>query len=76
MVRRHWIEGYGALRAYIERALQITPGVRYASSATFVGIDSIVLTYACGLPDRPQKLGADLMRLNDSGQVVEWRCHY
>ena len=70
------IEGYDALRAYIERALRLTPGVRYALRATHVGTDSIVLTYACGLPDRPEKLGADLMRVNAGGQVVEWRCHY
>jgi len=73
---RRTIEGRDALRAYIERALQMTPGVRYESSATFVGTDSIVLTYVCGLPDRPQRQGADLMRVDDTGQVVEWRCHY
>ena len=70
------IVGYDALRAYIERALSLTPGVRYELRATHVGTESIVLHYSCGLPDRPQKIGADLMRVNDAGQIVEWRCHY
>jgi hypothetical protein len=41
-----------------------------------VGTDSIILGYSCGLPDGAQSQGADSMRLDDDGQVVEWRCYY
>jgi hypothetical protein len=32
--------------------------------------------YECGLPGRPPKIGADLMRVDADGNIVEWRCHY
>lgn len=70
------IEGSDALRTYIEDALHRTGQVRYTLQATHVGTDSIVLSYACGLPDGPEKLGADLMRVGADQKVIEWRCHY
>ena len=70
------IEGYDALRAYIEGALSRSPGIRYRLGATYVGTDSIVLVYDCGLAGGDQKRGADLMRVGRDGKVVEWRCHY
>jgi hypothetical protein len=41
----------------------------------YAGTDSVVLTYTCGLPDGPQKSGADLMRVGADNTIVEWRCH-
>lgn len=73
---RTTVEGHDALREYIEDALRRTPGVRYTLRATYAGTDSLVLVYACGLPDGTQKLGADSMRVGPDRQVVEWRCHY
>jgi ketosteroid isomerase-like protein len=70
------IDGYDALRAYIETALRRTPELRYTLHATYVGTDSIVLVYACTLPDGTEKRGSDLMRVDGDGKVVEWRCHY
>ena len=70
------IEGIDALRTYIDTVLRRTRGVRYTLRATYVGTDSIVLAYACGLPDGAEKLGADLMRVDGDRMVVEWRCHY
>ena len=70
------IEGLDAVRAYIEGALSRSRGVRYRMDATYVGTDSIVLVYDCGLPGGDQKRGADLMRVGPDGKVVEWRCHY
>ena len=70
------IEGYDALRSYIEDALRRAGGVRYSLHSTHVGTDSIVLVYSCGLPDGPEKLGADSMRVDADGKVVEWRCHF
>jgi hypothetical protein len=34
------------------------------------------MTYSCGLPDGAQRAGADSMRVDGDGNVVEWRCHY
>jgi ketosteroid isomerase-like protein len=70
------IKGYDALRSYIAGALRRTPGIRYSLRATYVGTDSVVLVYACGLPDGTEKPGADQMRISRDRKVVEWRCHY
>jgi hypothetical protein len=70
------IEGSDALRDYLDGALRRTRGVRYARRATYVGTDSIVLLYACGLPGGEETVGADSMRVGPDGTVVEWRCHY
>jgi ketosteroid isomerase-like protein len=70
------IEGADALRAYLDAAPRRTRGIRYALQKTYAGIDSVVLVYACGSPDAPQKPGADLMRVDRDRMVVEWRCHY
>ena len=70
------IEGHDALRAYIENALRFAAEVRYSLSATYTGTDSIVIVYACTTPDGQQLAGSDLMRVDDTGKVVEWRCHY
>jgi hypothetical protein len=70
------IVGAAALRDYVDRALRRTPGIRYTLDDTFVGTDSLVLLYTCRLPDGATKRGADSMRLNARGQIVDWRCHY
>jgi hypothetical protein len=71
------VEGAGALRAYVEEALAQSPAdLTYVLRDTYVGTDSIVITYSCDLPAGTQKLGCDLMRVGDDGRVVEWRCHY
>jgi hypothetical protein len=74
---RATIEGSDALRAYIEVALRKSPAaLGYTLQHTYVGTDSIVMTYSCELPDGTGKLGADLMRVDEDHKVVEWRCHY
>jgi len=71
------IAGRDALRDYVAAALVRSPGIRYTVDGVHVGTDSLVLAYTCHFPDgRPDTAGADLMRLDRSGQVVEWRCHY
>ena len=70
------IEGRAALRAYIEKALERTRDVRYTPRATYVGTDSIIVTYEAGIPGGGGRVGADSMRVDDQGKVVEWRCHY
>jgi hypothetical protein len=70
------IEGAGALRAYVVQALERTPGIRYTVDATYVGFDTLVLVYRCFLPDGRIKLGADSMRVDAAGKIVDWRSHY
>jgi ketosteroid isomerase-like protein len=70
------IEGKDAVRAYIEDALRRTSRVQYRLDATYVGTDSIVIVYSCGLADGEQKVGSDSMRVGEDRLVVEWRCHY
>ena len=75
---RTTIEGSDALRSYLAAALTRSPGIRYTLDGTYAGTDGIVLVYRCHYPDpdRPDKAGADSMRVDASGRVVEWRCHY
>jgi ketosteroid isomerase-like protein len=74
---RSTVEGAQALRSYVEGALAKSPAdLTYVLRDTYVGTDSIVITYSCELPAGTQKLGSDLMRVRDDGEIVEWRCHY
>jgi hypothetical protein len=73
---RSTIEGYDALRAYLDHALRRTPGIRYTLESTYAGTDAVVLVYSCVTPDGTVRRGADSMRVDDAGHVVEWRCHY
>ncbi len=70
------IDGYDALRSYVGYALRRAPGIRYTLDATYAGSDAIVLVYTCYSPDGTVRHGADSMRVDATGQVVEWRCHY
>jgi ketosteroid isomerase-like protein len=70
------IEGKDAVRLYIEDAVRRASQVRYRLDATYVGTDSIVIVYSCGLADGEQKVGSDSMRVGEDRLVVEWRCHY
>jgi SnoaL-like protein len=70
------IEGYEALRAYVDESLRRAPGIRYTVDASYIGTDSIVLVYTVHRPDGTDKTGADLMRIDGDGKIVDWRCHY
>lgn len=70
------IEGLEALRAYLAASLERASDVRYTLDQTLAGPETVVLVYRCHLPDGSTKPGADLMRVDAAGQVVEWRCHY
>jgi ketosteroid isomerase-like protein len=72
---RTTIVGRDALRAYLEESFRLVTGIRYTLTATHVGTDSVVLVYACG-PSGTERAGADSMRVDDDGQIIEWRCHY
>jgi hypothetical protein len=73
---RTTIEGHDALRTYVENALRRTPGIRYTIQGSYAGADSVALVYTCFLPDGSVKHGVDTLRIDDQGQIVEWRCHY
>ena len=70
------IEGREALRAYLAASLERASDVRYTLDQALAGAETVVLVYRCHLPDGSTKPGADLMRVDAAGQVVEWRCHY
>ena len=73
---RTTIEGWTALRDYVDHALKRTPGIRYTLDGVYGGTDAVVLVYTCHLPNGTIKWGADSMRVGRDGKVVEWRCHY
>ncbi len=73
---RATIEGRDALRAYVVDALERTPGIRYTLHATYVGPDTVVLVYTVHRPDGTDKPGADYMKVDADGRVVDWRSHY
>lgn len=71
------VEGRDALRAYVDAALRRSPGIRYRVDGHHLGSDTLVLLYTVRFPDgRPDRHGADLMRIGGDGLVAEWRCHY
>lgn len=70
------IDGYEALRSYVDYALQHAPGIRYTIDATYAGTDTLILVYTCHNPDGTVRRGSDYMRVDEAGKVAEWRCHY
>jgi ketosteroid isomerase-like protein len=70
------IDGYDALRSYVDYALRHYPGIRYTVEATYAGTDTVVLVYSYQSPDGAAGRGADTMRVDATGKVAEWRCHY
>ena len=70
------IEGRDALRSYVADALERAPGIRYTVDAAYAGTDSLVLVYTVHRVDGTDQPGADTMRVDAAGQVVEWSCHY
>jgi ketosteroid isomerase-like protein len=70
------IDGAEALRDYVVAALARASDVRYTLHQALAGTDTVVLVYTCHLPDGSDRPGADLLRVDGDGKVVEWRCHY
>lgn len=73
---RRSIEGADALRRYVVAALERAGDVRYTVEQALAGTDSVVLVYTCHMPDGSARPGADLLRVDGAGKVVEWCCHY
>lgn len=70
------IRGYDAVRQYVVDSFErATQGIRYRCDEAHAGTDCVILTYTV-LHPAGERLGVDLMRLDERGQVVEWRCHY
>lgn len=70
------IVGCDAVRQYVADSFTRAAGIRYTLDGAYAGTDGVVLLYTCHRPDGTHKPGADLMRLDARGKVVEWRCHY
>ena len=74
--QRMAVEGAEALRRYVVDALARAGDVRYTLHQALAGTDTVVLVYTCHLPDGRDQPGADLLRVDPDGKVIEWRCHY
>ncbi|MEX5636793.1 nuclear transport factor 2 family protein [Parafrankia sp. FMc2] len=71
------IEGFDAFRDYIDDSMRRVPGIRYSIDSFFVSTQTVVFVYTCSFSDgRPPATGADSIRVNKAGRIVEWRCHY
>jgi hypothetical protein len=73
---KHAIEGYDALREYVESSLGRSRGVHYTLDEMFVSPESVILLYSFRLPDGTERQGADLMRVDEEGKIIDWRSHY
>lgn len=70
------LRGIDAVRQYVADSFErATPGIRYRCDHAHAGTDAVILAYTV-LHPAGERLGVDLMRLDDVGAVVEWRCHY
>ena len=70
------IEGRDALREYIGDSMRRVPGIRYSLDASFVSTQTVILVYTCHFADGQSKTGADSIRVDRDGRIVEWRSHY
>jgi hypothetical protein len=73
---RRTVDGKPALREYCVEALRRAGDVRYTLHEALAGVATVVLVYTCHLPDGSDRPGADLLRVDADGKVVEWACHY
>ncbi len=70
------IEGFDAFRAYLDDSMRRVPGIRYSIDASFVSTQTVVFVYTCRFTDGQIRTGADSIRVDAEGKIVEWRCHY
>ena len=70
------VRGYDEVRAYMAESLRRVTGITYRLDTTYMGADTVVLAYTFRLPDGTEKTGADSMRLDADGKVVDWRSQY
>jgi hypothetical protein len=73
---RGTIVGKPALHDYCVAALRRAGDIRYTLHQALAGTATVVLVYTCHLPDGSDRPGADLLRVDEAGRVVEWACHY
>jgi hypothetical protein len=70
------VEGYEAVRDYMAVALERAGDVRYVLDGVYTGTDTVILAYRFQRPGQPERSGADSMRVDADGKVVEWRSCY
>lgn len=71
------LRGLSVVRQYVTDALaRATRGIRYTLDASYVGTDTVVLCYTVQHPTLGLRQGVDTMRLDPSGRVSAWHCHY
>ena len=57
-------------------SIKRVPGITYRLDTTYIGADTAVIAYTFRLPDGTEKTGADFMRVDSKGKVVDWRSQY
>jgi hypothetical protein len=70
------ITGHQAMRAYVAESLRRVPGMSITLDSTYVGTESVILMHTIRLPDGMQVSGADFMRVDEDGIVVDYRSHF
>ena len=70
------VEGYDAVHSYMTKSIKRVPGITYRLDTTYIGADTAVIAYTFRLPDGTEKTGADFMRVDSEGKVVDWRSQY
>jgi ketosteroid isomerase-like protein len=70
------IDGIDAFRAYIADSMRRVLDIRYSIDAAYVSTQTVVFVYTCRFSDGQVKTGADSIRVDKVGKIVEWRCHY
>lgn len=66
------VEGKAALRAYFAKGLAARPDLRFSLTRVLEGVGSVVVEYIAA----DGRSAAELMVLNEQGQVREVRAHY
>ncbi|MCK9931784.1 nuclear transport factor 2 family protein [Frankia sp. Mgl5] len=74
--RKVTIEGYAPFREYIADSMRRVPDIRYSVDAAYVSTQTVIFVYSCHFSDGQVRTGADSIRVDDEGKIVEWRCHY
>lgn len=70
------IRGFDAVRQYVADSLvRATQGIQYRADRVDAGTLSVAITYRV-LHPAGERLGLDVMRLDEQGKVDDWRCHY
>jgi hypothetical protein len=70
------IEGRQTFKDYILESFRRVPELSYSLDSTFVSTQTLIFIYSCYFANGETKTGADSLRVDSMGKIVEWRSHY